>query len=76
MILATSAATGSRLDMELCRAMFEKDADRLLELVSEWLEANRLTPSEDFQLPAYLEAVLSHADRPFEYERDLRVLVS
>ena len=62
--------------MELCRAMFEKDPDRLLELVSDWLEANRLSPSEDFEVPAYLDAVLARADRPFARKRDLRVLVS
>ncbi|WP_422373984.1 hypothetical protein [Roseibium sp.] len=76
MIIAQTAARGSHLDMELCRAMFEKDPDRLLELVSDWLEANRLSPSEDFEVPAYLDKVLAHADRPFERKRDLRVLVS
>lgn len=76
MIIAQTTARGSHLDMELCRAMFEKDPDRLLELVSDWLEANRLSPSEDFEVPAYLDKVLAHVGRPFERKRDLRVLVS
>jgi len=76
MIIATKATSGSRLDMELCRAMFEKDPDRMLELVSKWMESNRLYPSEDFQMPAYLNEVLDRSDRPFGHQRDLRVLVS
>ena len=66
----------NRLDMELCRAMYEKDPDKLLELVSEWLEINRLAPSDDFQVPAYLEAVLNGAEENTPYGRHLRVLVS
>jgi hypothetical protein len=76
MIIAKSADPGARLDMELCRAMFEKDPDRLLELVSEWLEANRLTPTEDFQVPDYLDTVLARADRAPGPSHRLRVLVS
>lgn len=76
MIIANSTAPGPRLDMELCRAMFEKDPDRLLELVSEWLETNRLTPSEDFQVPAYLESVLAEAESAPGPSQRLRVLVS
>lgn len=76
MIIAPTADPGARLDMELCRAMFEKDPDRLLELVSDWLEANRLSPSDDFQVPAYLEAVLACSDSTTGHNRRLRVLVS
>lgn len=56
--------------------MFEKDPDRLLELVSDWLEANRLTPSDDFQVPTYLEVVLARAESAKEPSRRLCVLVS
>jgi|GEM_PF-1848473 len=64
------------LDMELCRALFEKDPDRVLELVSDWLEANRLTPSDEFEMPAYLQSLLDRSE-PFPgYRRNLRVLVS
>ncbi|MCK7615280.1 hypothetical protein [Roseibium sediminicola] len=76
MIIAPSTNPGARLDMELCRAMFEKDPDRLLELVSDWLEVNRLTPSDDFQVPTYLEVVLARAESAKEPSRRLRVLVS
>jgi len=76
MIIAPTADPGPRLDMELCRAMFEKDPDRLLELVSDWLEANQLSPSDDFQVPAYLDAVLASSDRFPGHGRRLRVLVS
>ena len=64
------------LDMELCRALFEKDPDRVLELVSDWLEANRLTPSDDFEMPAYLETVLDRCGPLSGHRRNLRVLVS
>ncbi|WP_299477341.1 hypothetical protein [uncultured Roseibium sp.] len=50
-----------QLDTELCRAMFEKDPDKMIELVSEWLEANGLTTSENFQMPLYLDQVLAGA---------------
>jgi len=76
MIIAPTANPGARLDMELCRAMFEKDPDRLLELVSDWLEANQLTPSDDFQVPAYLEVVLARVESAKEPDCRLRVLVS
>ncbi len=49
---------GVQLDMELCRALYQKDPDRVIELVSEWLEANQLTPSDHFCLPEYLKKVL------------------
>lgn len=64
------------LDMELCRALFEKDPDRVLELVSDWLEANRLVPSDDFEMPVYLETVLDRCEPYSGYPRNLRVLVS
>jgi len=76
MIIASTIGRDAQLDMELCRAMFEKDPDRLLELVSDWLEANRLTPSEDFQVPAYLDAVLSCTEKVPGPRRRLRVLAS
>jgi hypothetical protein len=62
MIIATAAKTGPSLDMELCRAMYEKDPDRMLELVSRWLESNRLSTSDRFSVPEYLNEVLSSAD--------------
>jgi len=62
MIIAPTADAGTRLDMELCRAMFEKDPDRMIELVSRWLEVNRLTTSDRFRVPEYLNEVLSRAE--------------
>lgn len=62
MIIATAAKTGASLDMELCRAMYEKDPDRMLELVSRWLESNRLSTSDRFSVPEYLNEVLSRSD--------------
>lgn len=50
--------SGVQLDIELCSALFDKNPDRVIELVSEWLETNRLAPSDQFCIPAYLEAVL------------------
>jgi hypothetical protein len=73
MIIAPTAETRARLDMELCRAMFEKDPDRMIELVSRWLEVNRLTTSDRFRVPDYLNEVLSRAEgrRPAGWSRTL-----
>lgn len=49
---------GLQLDMELCRALYQKDPDRVIELVSEWLAANQLVPSQRFNPPDYLKKVL------------------
>ncbi|TYC72319.1 hypothetical protein FMN63_07090 [Stappia sp. BW2] len=76
MILTAANTAGAKLDMELCRALYEKDPDRLLQLVSDWLETNALRPSEDFEVPAYLEAVLCRGTAPFAGGSKLRVLVS
>ncbi len=51
------------LDVELCRAMFEKNPDKMIELLSEWLETNQLTPSQCFNVPPYLREVLSEGQR-------------
>lgn len=64
------------LDAELCRAMFEKDPDKMIELVSEWLESNGLTTSEDFQVPQYLEQVLAGAGGYPGTGRTLRIYAS
>lgn len=76
MILTAANTAGTKLDMELCRALYEKDPDRLLELVSDWLETNGLQPSEDFKVPAYLDAVLTRANFTVASGSKLRVLVS
>lgn len=47
-----------RPDLDICRALYEKNPDKAIELLSDWMEANRLTTSERFQLPAYLKALL------------------
>ncbi len=65
-----------QLDVELCRALFEKNPDRLLELVSQWLEENRLTLSDDFCVPAYLRQVMALADDPLRMHMPRRILVS
>lgn len=62
MLLTTAPEDDLQLDMELCRALFEKNPDRLIELVSEWLESNQLAPSEEFTVPPYLNEILSRAD--------------
>jgi len=62
MIVTSDEKNDVQLDMELCRAMFEKDPDKMIELVSEWLEANRLMTSERFCVPDYLNEVLSRAN--------------
>ena len=66
------------LDVELCRAMFEKNPEKLLELVSDWLQSNQLELSDDFQVPAYLNAILSGVDTGprREVRRAVRVLQS
>ncbi|MEM5583251.1 MULTISPECIES: hypothetical protein [unclassified Roseibium] len=64
MIIATSTKTGASLDMELCRAMYEKDPDKMIELVSKWLEVNRLETSDRFCIPEYLSDVLSRTGGP------------
>lgn len=51
MIIKQAVKTSAELEMEMCRAMFEKDPEMLIELVSQWLEANRLTLDEDFCVP-------------------------
>ncbi|MCX2724742.1 hypothetical protein [Roseibium salinum] len=61
MILTDIEENNIQLDVELCRAMFEKDPDKMIELVSEWLEANRLMTSERFCVPEYLDEILSRA---------------
>lgn len=65
-----------QLDMELCRAMFEKNPEKLLELVSDWLESHQLEPGDDFQVPAYLSAILSRAEVARDTRYGLRVLQS
>ncbi|WP_208985994.1 hypothetical protein [Labrenzia sp. OB1] len=62
MIVSSKRKKDVQLDMALCRAMFEKDPDRMIELVSEWLEVNRLTTSDRFCVPRYLEDVLARAN--------------
>ncbi|WP_420413149.1 hypothetical protein [Roseibium sp.] len=53
----------SQLDMELCRALYQKDPERLIELVSKWLEANQLTLDRQFCVPHYLQNALYPAER-------------
>jgi len=62
MLLTSASEDNLQLDMELCRALFEKNPDRLIELVSEWLESNQLTLSDDFCVPPYLNEILSRAN--------------
>ncbi|MHA7775540.1 hypothetical protein [Roseibium sp. M-1] len=76
MTLPPSDDAPRTLDMEICRALYEKDPDRLLELVSGWMEANRLTLSDDFEMPAYLEAVLVRRRASFHENQASYVLVS
>ncbi|WP_116700547.1 hypothetical protein [Labrenzia sp. 011] len=59
MIVSSERKKDVKLDMALCRAMFEKDPDRMIELVSEWMEANRLETSDRFRVPRYLDDMLS-----------------
>ncbi len=56
--------------------MFEKDPDRMLELVSEWMEANRLTTSENFLVPDYLNEMLARANSDGRQRRAVPSLVS
>lgn len=67
MIIKQAVKTSAELEMEMCRAMFEKDPEMLIELVSQWLEANRLTLDEDFCVPPYLQDVLAGMERPYNY---------
>ncbi|EAV42455.1 hypothetical protein SIAM614_27847 [Stappia aggregata IAM 12614] len=76
MRLTAANTAGAKLDMELCRALYEKDPDRLLKLVSDWLETNGLQPSEDFEVPDYLNAVLTRGTVSVPGGSKLRVLVS
>ncbi|MBN9673085.1 hypothetical protein [Roseibium aggregatum] len=76
MLLTTAPEDDLQLDMELCRALFEKNPDRLIELVSEWLESNQLAPSEEFTVPTYLNEILSRADDASRTARPWGKLVS
>lgn len=76
MIVPKTSNDDLLLDAELCRAMFEKDPDKMIELVSEWLESNGLTTSEDFQVPQYLEQVLASAGGYPGTGRTLRIYAS
>ncbi|WP_029063365.1 hypothetical protein [Labrenzia sp. DG1229] len=76
MIVPKTSNDDLLLDAELCRAMFEKDPDKMIELVSEWLESNGLTTSEDFQVPQYLEQVLASAGGHPGNGRTLRIYAS
>ncbi|WP_298984144.1 hypothetical protein [uncultured Roseibium sp.] len=67
MIITQAVKTSAQLEMEVCRAMFEKDPEMLIELVSQWLEANRLTLDEHYCVPPYLQDVLSGVERPCNY---------
>ncbi|WP_103221943.1 hypothetical protein [Roseibium marinum] len=62
MIVSSERKKDVQLDMALCRAMFEKDPDRMIELVSEWLEVNRLATSDRFCVPRYLDDMLTRAN--------------
>ncbi|MEP3045507.1 MAG: hypothetical protein ABJP14_01765 [Roseibium sp.] len=54
---------GSQLEIEFCQALFEKNPDKLIELLSEWLEVNQLKTSDQFNIPDYLRELLFPRDR-------------
>ncbi len=56
--------------------MFEKDPDRMIELVSTWLEINGLTTSDDFRVPDYLNKILTLSNGRGRQREILRTLVS
>lgn len=76
MIVSKLQTEERQLDTELCRAMFEKDPDKMIALLSDWLELNGLTISADFQIPAYLEQVLVAASQNSETASAFRVFAS
>ncbi|WP_421980510.1 hypothetical protein [Roseibium sp.] len=76
MIVSNATNDELQIDTELCRAMFEKDPDRMIELVSEWLETNGLSVSETFEMPAYLDKVLAGADGYSGSGRTFRIYAS
>ena len=76
MIVSKTTTEDLQLDAELCRAMFEKDPDKMIELVSDWLESNGLTTSKNFQVPQYLDKVLSGADGYSGSRRKIRFYAS
>ncbi len=59
-------------DLEICRALFDRNPDRLLELVSEWMEENKLSLSDEFRLPDYINRALSEIDRSRCSEKAVR----
>ncbi|WP_434054520.1 MAG: hypothetical protein RDA78_06455 [Roseibium sp.] len=76
MIVSNTTNDELQIDTELCRAMFEKDPDKMIELVSDWLETNGLSMSETFQMPAYLDKVLAEASGYSGSGRSLRIYAS
>ncbi|WP_305986544.1 hypothetical protein [Roseibium sp. MMSF_3544] len=76
MIVSKTTSENLQLDTELCRAMFEKDPDKMIELLSDWMEMNGLTPSEDFCIPPYLHQVLSGTTGCTKIPRSLRIYAS
>ncbi|MEL7526514.1 MAG: hypothetical protein AAFN16_12115 [Pseudomonadota bacterium] len=76
MIVSNTTNDELQIDTELCRAMFEKDPDKMIELVSEWLETNGLSMSETFKMPPYLDKVLADAAGYSGSGRSLRVYAS
>lgn len=76
MIVSNTTNDELQIDTELCRAMFEKDPDKMIELVSEWLETNGLSMSDTFRMPAYLDKVLADAAGYSGSDRSMRVYAS
>ncbi len=76
MIVSPTTSETVQLDTELCRAMFEKNPDKMIELLSDWLEANSLTTSEDFRIPPYLDQVLAGTPGYTGNSRSLRIYAS